>query len=207
MAKEKKFMYGIGEVRFGEKIIGYIEKNSWDWGGSKPETVDVEAEQVPTAPVLTLVTKNGTIAPTFNLIQLDYENLHLALGGTLVGDSGAYTGWKAPTSLVELRDKCEIDLVSGQTVIIPAATLTANLGGKLTLTEVSKLECKLTANMPSDGSEPYQVLDTDVVKNVSVQPAGSSPVAAVPTESDGVDEKAAESGKAASTATATTAKK
>lgn len=112
MAKNKKFMYGIGEVRFGEKVIGYIEKGSWDWGGTKPEKTDVEAEQVPTAPVLTLMQKNGTISPTFNLIQLDYENLHLALGGTLVGTSGAYTGWKAPTSLVELRDKCEIDLVS-----------------------------------------------------------------------------------------------
>ena len=80
---------------------------------------------MPTAPVLTLMQKNGTISPTFNLIQLDYENLHLALGGTLVGTSGAYTGWKAPTGLVELRDKCEIDLVSGQTVRMANATLMA----------------------------------------------------------------------------------
>lgn len=45
MAKNKKFMYGIGKVRFGEKVIGYIEKGSWDWGGTKPEKTDVEAEQ------------------------------------------------------------------------------------------------------------------------------------------------------------------
>lgn len=56
-------MYGIGVVKFGDKTVGYIEKGSWDWGGAKPEKVDVEAEQVPGAPVLTLVTKNGTIAP------------------------------------------------------------------------------------------------------------------------------------------------
>ena len=160
MAKNKKFMYGIGEVRFGEKVIGYIEKNSWDWGGTKPEKTDVEAEQVPIAPVLTLMQKNGTISPTFNLIQLDYENLHLSLGGMLVGTTGAYTGWKAPTNLIELRDKCEIDLVSGQTVRIANATLMANLGGKLTLTEVSKVECQLTVNMPEDGGSPYEVLDT-----------------------------------------------
>lgn len=67
MAKNKKFMYGIGEVRFGEKTIGYIEKGSWDWGGTKPEKTDVEAEQVPTGPVLTLMQKNGTIAPTSTL--------------------------------------------------------------------------------------------------------------------------------------------
>lgn len=156
----KKFMYGIGALVFGDKTIGYIEKNSFDWGGTKPEKVDVEAEQVPDAPVLTLATKNGTIAPTFNLIQLDYENLHLALGGTLVGTEGAYTGWKAPTDLVEPRDSCEIQLKSGQTVKIPNATLMANLGGKLTLTEVSKIECQLTVNKPSDGSAPYEICDT-----------------------------------------------
>lgn len=156
----KNFMYGIGAIIFDEKTIGYIEKNSFDWGGSKPEKVDIEAEQVPDAPVLTLVTKNGSIAPTFNLIQLNYENLHLALGGTLVGTEGAYTGWKAPTDLVELRGKCEIELKSGQTVTIPSATLMSNLAGKLTLSEVSKIECQLTVNKPTDGSAPYEINDT-----------------------------------------------
>lgn len=209
MEKQKKFMYGIGAVRFGSKVIGYIEKGSWDWGGKKPETVDVEAEQVPTAPVLTLVTKNGTIAPTFNLIQLDYENLHLALGGTLVGTSGAYTGWESPVDLVELRDECEIDLVSGQTVVIPAATLTANLGGKLTLTEVSKLECQLTANMPLDGKKPYSVQDTDTYKKTNVKSSDGNPVAVAPaaaSEGDGASDPEAEGSKATTTATTSTKK-
>lgn len=155
----KKFIYGIAVVKFGKNVIGYIEKGSWDWGGTKPEKVDVEAEQVPTAPVLTLITKNGTVVPTFNLIQLDYENLQLALGGTLVGTKGAYTGWQAPSNLVELRDECEIEFVSGQVMSIPNATLMANLGGKLTLTEVSKIECQLTVNQPEDGSAPYSIND------------------------------------------------
>ena len=155
-----KFIYGIGAVYFDETLVGYIEKNSWDWGGTKPESVDVEAEQVPDAPVLTLLTKNGSISPTFNLIQLDYENLHAMLGGTLVGTTGAYTGWKAPTDLVELRGKWTIDFVSGQTMTIPNGMISANLGGKLTLTEVSKLECQLKVNKPSDGSAPYEINDT-----------------------------------------------
>ena len=155
-----KFMYGIGSVTFNGKTIGYIEKNSFDWGGTKPEKVDIDAEQVPDAPVLTLVTKNGSIAPTFNLIQLDYENLHLALGGTLEGSEGAYTGWKAPTDLVELRGECAIELKSGQTVTIPNATLMSNLAGKLTLSEVSKIECQLSVNKPTDGSAPYEINDT-----------------------------------------------
>ena len=54
----KNFIYGIAAVKFGTAVIGYIEKGSWDWGGTKPESVDVEAEQVPDAPVLTLVQKS-----------------------------------------------------------------------------------------------------------------------------------------------------
>lgn len=156
----KNFIYGIGCVKFGDKVIGYIEKGSWDWGGTKPESVDVEAEQVPDAPVLTLLTKNGTISPTFNLIQLNYENLYTVAGGTLVGTEGAYTGWKAPTDLVEIRDSCTIEFKSGQTMTIPNATILSNLGGKLTLTEVSKMECQLKINKPTDGSAPYEINDT-----------------------------------------------
>lgn len=156
---DKNFKYGIASVKFGDKTIGYIEKGSWDWGGTKPESTDVEAEQVPDAPVLTILTKNASISPTFNIIQLDYENIHTVLGGTLVGSSGNYTGWKAPTSLVQLSGKWIITFVSGQTCTIPNATILANLGGKLTLTEVSKLECQLKVNKPSDGSAPYDIQD------------------------------------------------
>lgn len=153
-------MYGIGRVTFGEFEIGYIEKGSWDWGGTKPETVDVEAEQVPDAPVLTLLQKNGQIAPTFNIIQLNYENIQKVLGGKLVGTKPNYTGWEAPSDLVQNTGKCVIDLVSGQTVTVPNGTLLGNLGGKLTLTEVSRLECQLKVNKPSDGTAPYTITDT-----------------------------------------------
>lgn len=160
----KKFIYGIAAVAFGDFTIGYIEKGSWDWGGTKPESVDIEAEQVPDAPVLTLLQKNGQISPTFNLIQLDYENLQKVLGGELVttgeGQSATVTGWKAPTSLVEKKGTWTIDFVSGQTMTIPNGTILASLGGKLTLTEVSKLECQLKVNKPDDGSAPYQINDT-----------------------------------------------
>lgn len=156
-----KFVYGIAQVLFGSKAIGYIEKGSWDWGGSKPESTDIEAEQVPDAPVLTLANKNGTIAPTFNIIQLDYENVQAVLGGTLVGTEGSYTGWKAPTDLVQISGSWTIKFVSGQTMSIPNGTILSNLGGKLTLTEVSKLECELRVNKPDDGSAPYSISDSD----------------------------------------------
>lgn len=157
---DKKFMYGIAKVTYGGSTVGYIEKDSWEWGGEKGESVDVNAEQEPTAPVLVLQQSNGTLKPTFNLIQLDYETLHMALGGTLVGTEGAYTGWQAPTGLVEIMGEWKIELVSGQTITIHNGRLSANLGGKLALSEVSKLECELAVMMPDDGGAPYEVNDT-----------------------------------------------
>ena len=157
---DKKFIYGLARLKKGNKTMGYIEKGSWNWGGTKSEPVDVDAEQVPNAPVLTLISKVGTISPTFNLIQLDYEAFYEVLGGELVGTAGNYTGWKAPTNVVLLTDEWSIDFVSGQTMTIPNGTILANLGGKLTISEVSKLECQLKINMPSDGGSPYEINDT-----------------------------------------------
>lgn len=46
----KNFMYGIGAVKYKDFTIGYIEKNSFDLGGKKPEAAKIEAEQVQGAP-------------------------------------------------------------------------------------------------------------------------------------------------------------
>lgn len=40
----KNFMYGIGAVKYKDFTIGYIEKNSFDLGGKKPEAAKIEAE-------------------------------------------------------------------------------------------------------------------------------------------------------------------
>lgn len=79
----KNFMYGIGAVKYKDFTIGYIEKNSFDLGGKKPEAAKIEAEQVQGAPVLVIPQSNGGIAPTFNVIQMNYSNLHKLLGGSL----------------------------------------------------------------------------------------------------------------------------
>lgn len=151
---KKDFLYGLSKMSFNSKEVGYIEKDSFEWGGTAPESVDVEAEQVPDAPVLVLAQKNGTIAPKFNMIQLNYDNLAAMLGGTATD-----TGWKAPTDLVQLTGPCTIDTPSGKRISIPNAMLLANLDGKLTLTEVSKVACQLKVMKPADGSAPYEILD------------------------------------------------
>ena len=134
----KNFMYGVGAVKYKDFVVGYIEKNSFDMGGQKPESAKIEAEQVPGTPVLIIPQSNGSIAPTFNVIQLNYENLHSLLGGTMhykEEDSEKKTpiGWTAPTAAVLLTGPWEIALVSGQSILIPNGTLLSNLGGKLPL--------------------------------------------------------------------------
>lgn len=151
---KKDFLYGLSKMSFNNKEVGYIEKDSFEWGGTAPESVDVEAEQVPDAPVLVLAQKNGTIAPKFNMIQLNYANLADMLGG-----EATETGWKAPTDLVQLSGPCTIDTPSGKRISIPNAMLLSNLDGKLTLTEVSKVACTLKVMKPADGSAPYEILD------------------------------------------------
>lgn len=160
----KNFLYGIGRFTFKGKELGYIEKGSFDFGGKEPESVDVEAEQVPDAPVLSLAQKNGTIEPTFNLIQLNYENIAAVLGGTATA-----TGWSAPTTLQNIEGEAVIDLVSGQTISIPKAKMIAYLSGKLTLTEVAKISCRVKVQKTEGDGAPYTITDTATGANAQTQ--------------------------------------
>ena len=87
------FMYGIGAVKYKNKEVGYIAKGSFDMGGTKPESTDIEAEQVPGAPVLVIPQSNGKIAPKFDMIQLNFETLHQLLGGALHKSADKVVGW------------------------------------------------------------------------------------------------------------------
>lgn len=168
MAKNKNFMYGVGAVKYKDFIVGYIGKDSFDLGGVKPEAAKINAEQVPGTPVLVIPQSNGSISPTFNVIQLNYDNLHKLLGGTLHYKSGDSekknpVGWTAPTAALLMTGPWEIALVSGKSILIPNGTLLSNLGGKLTLTETAKIESTLEVAMPEDGSQPYGIFDTDAL--------------------------------------------
>ena len=56
----------------------------------------------------------------------------------------------------------ELQLVSGQSVLIPNATLLSDLGGKLTLTETAKIEVELKVSMPATADiPPYGIFATD----------------------------------------------
>lgn len=156
---DKNFIYGIGAVKCDDKVVGYIEKDSFEFGGTAPEVTEINAEQVPGAPVLVIPQANGKIAPTFNMIQLDFGTLKQFLGGTLVGSEGSYTGWNAPRSAIVIEGKWAIETVSGQSILIPKAMMTANLDGKLALTETAKIAVTLNVEQPDSGA-PYGVFET-----------------------------------------------
>lgn len=161
----KNFMYGIGEVLYRGEKIGYIAKNSFDLGGVKPEAAEIEAEQVPGSPVLVIAQSNGKIGPKFDMIQLSFESLQQLLGGRLIKNSeNKVTGWTAPRSAMVMEGPWELKLVSGQSILIPNATLLADLAGKLTLTETAKIEVELKVAMPAEeGVPPYGVFDSDAL--------------------------------------------
>lgn len=155
-------MYGIGAVIYKGKKVGYIAKNSFDLGGTKPEAADIEAEQVPGAPVLVIPQANGKIGPRFDMIQLNFESLQQLLGGALHKKENKVIGWTAPKSAMVMDGPWELQLVSGQSVLIPNATLLSDLGGKLTLTETAKIEVELKVSMPATANiPPYGIFATD----------------------------------------------
>lgn len=154
-------MYGIGAVKYKGEKVGYIAKNTFDLGGVKPEAADIEAEQVPGAPVLTIPQSNGKIAPKFDMIQLNFESLKQLLGGRLHKTGENITGWTSPRAAIVLDGPWELELVSGQSVLIPSATLLSDLTGKLTLTETVKIEVELKVTAPTkDKVPPYGVFDS-----------------------------------------------
>ena len=160
----KKFMYGVGKIMYRDFVVGYIKKDSFDLGGVKAEAAKVYAEQVAGAAVLVIPQSNGSIAPNFVLIQLDYENLHKALGGTLhyaAGDTEKNTpiGWTSPSEVLQLSGPWRVDLVSGRSVLIADALLLSNLGGKITLKETAEVACSLELQQPDEG-KAYGVFDT-----------------------------------------------
>lgn len=165
--------YGLAELLLDDEKIGWIEKGSFDLGGKKPEVAEINAEQVPDAPVEVIPQSNATIAPTFNMIQMKYEYMKKLLGGTLVetgSDPKKVTGWKAPTEIITIEGKWTIKFVSGQVLTIPRAMILSNLGGKLTLTETSKIECELKVMKPKeDDASPYGMDDADALAALSAK--------------------------------------
>lgn len=156
---EQNLMFGLDEFKFNGKSWGFIEEDSFDWGGQEGEVTEIRAAQKKGYPVKIIPKSNGTIKPAFDLIQLSYENLAATMGGTVKKTGENATGWTAPSKLVQVTGEAVIDTDSGQRITIPNCMVSAYIGGNLNLTSVSKIKCKLSIAEPADGSAPFTIED------------------------------------------------
>lgn len=215
-SREQGFMYGMNRLRFNGKTLGWIEKGSFDWGGQKAETADIDAEQVQGAPVLILPQSNATIKPKFKLLQLVYETLKEVFGGKLltkkdVDGKDVVVGWEAPSDVITISGAFDIQTPSGHQIDIYNAMLLGNIDGGLTLDAVSKIDCELGVMLPADGSSPYRIVNIEDAESTdnsaSGDDAGNGKDGASGTAPASASVEAPEPGESETTETKSTAKK
>lgn len=143
-------IYGLSELKFKDKVIGWIDENGLTPAGTSPSFLEVKAAQVQDGPVDTILTDPGSDAFTFNLIQLKAENLVDTIGGT----KGSSDEWTPPANMVA-TGKVLITATSGHKVLIPNARLSRNgFQNGINLQNVLALGIRLDMMKPSDGETP-----------------------------------------------------
>lgn len=152
-------MYGLDELKCNGLTLGYIKEDSFDWGGTAGEVTPIRAAQVKGYAIKNLPKSNGTVAPTFDLIQFNYENMVKVLGGRLAKKASKVIGWVAPSKSVNIDGFFEIFTDSGQVIVIPAALVQGYIAGPLTMTETSTIKCTLNIDQPKGGGDPFAILD------------------------------------------------
>lgn len=153
-------MYGLAAVKVDQKLLGYIEENSFKLNGSKGEVTKINAAQVHGGPVLVIPKSNGTIAPTFDMIQMSFENMQTLMGGELKKDGTQnIIGWKAPSKLIQITKPVTIQTDSEHEISIKKALISAYIDGDLNLDSVSKVKVEVTVMTPDDNSEPFEIAE------------------------------------------------
>lgn len=158
-SQASEIMYGLEELKKDGVSLGYIEEDSFEWGGAGGEVTEIKAAQKPNYPVLVIPKSNGTQKPTFNLIQLSFENLQKILGGTLKKTGENITGWSAPSKILAITGKFTIDTANKKRITISRALVQGFIDGGLNLTGVSKIKCTLSIMEPEQGEDPFSVDD------------------------------------------------
>ena len=152
-------MYGLAVVKVGENTLGYIEENSFKLNGAKGEVTKINAAKKHGGPVLVIPKSNGTIAPSFDLIQMDYKNMATLMGGEVTKTKEKATGWKAPSKLVQITSPLTIQTDSSHAINIKKAFISAYIDGDLNLDSVSKVKVETEVMIPDDGGEPFTIDD------------------------------------------------
>lgn len=151
------FMYGLAAVKLDDLLLGYIEEGSFKLNGAKGEVTEINAAQKHGGPVLVIPKSNGTIAPSFDLIQMDYDNMATLMGGQVVKTGENTTGWAAPSALVQTSGKLTIQTDSSHEIVVKKAFVSAYIDGDLSLDSVSKIKVETKALIPDDGGSPFSI--------------------------------------------------
>lgn len=159
--KSNGIIYGVAEVTFKEKVIGYIDEQGMQPAGNAPSFLDVYASQLLDGPVDSIMTNPGSDAFTFNMIQLKAENLVDAIGGT----KGADDSWTPPASMVA-TGPMSIKTHSGHTMSIPNARMSKNgFQNGLNMQGVFGMGFRVDMLKPTDGTDRYKIIPPGAVAN------------------------------------------
>lgn len=153
--KSNGIIYGVAEVKFKEKVIGYIDEQGMQPAGNAPSFMDVHVAQVQDGPVDSIMTNPGSDAFTFNLIQLKAENLVDVIGGT---KGAADDSWTPPAVMMG-TGPMDIKTHSGHTFTIPNARVSKNgLQNGLNMSNVLAFGFRVDMMKPATGGERYKIV-------------------------------------------------
>lgn len=151
-------LYGVQDLIFKGKVIGYISDEGLTPAGDAPSKTKIWAAQKRDAPVKVLKTNPGTPAFKFTLIELKAQNLADVMGGT-VNMQGVYT---PAEDNIEISGEFRITFVSGETMVIPNASLTASFTNGINMNGVLGVACELEIMRPLDGGASFQIYPADI---------------------------------------------
>lgn len=147
-------IYGVAEVTFKGKVIGYIDEQGMQPAGNAPSFLDIYAAQQLDGPVDSIMTNPGSDAFTFNLIKLKAESLVDVIGGT----KGADDSW-TPPAVMMVTGPMNIKTHSGHTFNIPNARVSRNgMQNGLNMSNVLALGFRVDMMKPADGSDRYKIV-------------------------------------------------
>jgi len=148
------FINGLDQFIFNGSEFGYISEEGLQPGGDQPQMTDIRAAQLQNAIVKTLLTTPGNIQFTFALVQTGSKGFKDSFGGTVDPATGVYS---APAKIAAMEGPATIKCFSGHTIVIPKASLTANLAGAINITDVLRISCTIKVLTPDDGGSPFQI--------------------------------------------------
>lgn len=151
----------LDEVTFKGDVLGLISADGLDWGGDDPTVTDINAAQLRSGPVKSLITAPGTNVITFQMIQLIAEEIEKIAGGTVVGE--VYHG---PEEVTKQEGPMTIKTGTGQTISIPKAFLWGNIRGGLGGTKNMYLAANARI-ISQKGVVPYTIGPTAPAVSVS----------------------------------------